>query len=83
MYEQFVYVAFIRKVFKLFYLQVARYVIYATNLWILCSVVVTVVTTWLSIFILFKVSISCSSCFVMHEIIMCLNPQLPIVEFVH
>ena len=57
--------------------------VYATNLWILCSVVVTVVTTWLSILILFKVSISCSSCFVMHEIIMCLNPRLPIVEFVH
>ena len=53
---------------------------YATNLWILCSVVVMVVTTWLSILILFKVSISCSSCFVMHELIMCLNPRLPIVE---
>ena len=39
--------------------------------------------TWLSILILFKVSISCTSCFVMHEIIMCLNPRLPIVEFVH
>ena len=83
MYEQFVYVAFIVKVFTLFYLQVARQVVYATNLWILCSVVVTVVKTWLSILILFKVSISCSSCFVMHEIIMCLNPRLPIVEFVH
>ena len=57
--------------------------VYATNLWILCSVVVTVVTTWLSILILFKLSISSSSCFVMHEIIMCLNPRLPIVEFVH
>ena len=57
--------------------------VYATNLWILCSVVVTVVTTWLSILILFKVSISYSSCFVMHEIIMGLNPRLPIVEFVH
>ena len=53
MYEQFVYVAFIVKVFKLFYLQVARKVVYATNLWILCSDVVTVVTTLLSILILF------------------------------
>ena len=61
--------AFIVKVFKLFYLQVARLVVYATNLWILCSVVVTVVKTWLSILVLFKVSISCTSCFVMHEII--------------
>ena len=57
--------------------------VYATNLWILCSVVVTVVTRWSSILSLFKVSISCSSCFVTHEIIMCLNPRLPIVEFVH
>ena len=57
--------------------------VYTTNLWILCSVVVTVFTTWLSILILFQVSISCTSCFVMHEIIMCLNPRLPIVEFVH
>ena len=31
MYEQFVYVAFIVKVFKLFYLQIARYMVYATN----------------------------------------------------
>ena len=53
MYEQFVYVAFIVKVFKLFYLKVARWVVYATYLWILCSVVVTVVTTWSSILILF------------------------------
>ena len=66
--------AFIVKVFKLFYLQVARLVVYATNLRILCSVVVTVVKTWLSILVLFKVSNSCSSCFVMHEIIVCLNP---------
>ena len=35
MSKQFVYVAFIIKVFKLFYLQVAKYVVYATNLWIL------------------------------------------------
>ena len=68
MYEQFVYVAFIVKVFKLFYLQVARLMVYATNLWILCSVV-TVVTRWSSILILLRVSISCSSCFVMHDII--------------
>ena len=33
MCEQFVYVAFIVKVFKLFYLQVARYVVYTTNVW--------------------------------------------------
>ena len=83
MFKQFVYVAFIIKVFKLFYLQVAKYVVYTTNLWILFCVVVTVVTRWSSILILFRVSISCSSCFVMHEIIMCLNPRLPIVEFVH
>ena len=57
--------------------------VYATNLWILCSVVVTVVTRWSSILILFRVSISCSSCFVMHDIIMCLNPRLRFVEFVH
>ena len=57
--------------------------VYATNLWILCSVVVTVVTTWLSILILFCVSISCTSCFVMHEIIIYLNPQLSIVEYLH
>ena len=31
MYEHFVYVAFIVKVFKLFYLQVARYMVYATK----------------------------------------------------
>ena len=29
------------------------------------------------------VSISCTSCFVMHDIIICLNPRLSIVEFVH
>ena len=57
--------------------------VYATNLRILFCVVVTVVTRWSSILILFRVSISCSSCFVMHEIIMCLNPRLPIVELVH
>ena len=51
--------------------------------WILFSVVVTVVTKWLSILILFCASISCTSCFVMHEIIIYLNPRLPIVEFVH
>ena len=49
MCEQFVYVAFIVKVFKLFYLQVATLVVYATNLWILFCVVVTVVTMWSSI----------------------------------
>ena len=57
--------------------------VYATNLWILFHVFVTVVTTWKSILMLFCVSISCTSCFVMHEIIMCLNPRLLIVEFVH
>ena len=57
--------------------------VYATNLWILFCVVVTMVTRWSSILILLRVSISCSSCFVMYEIIMCLNPRLPIVEFVH
>ena len=50
---------------------------------ILFSVVVTVVTKWLSILILFCASIRCTSCFVMHEIIIYLNPRLPIVEFVH
>ena len=45
--------------------------------------VVMVVTRWSSILILLTVSISCSSCFVMHEIIMCLNLRLTIVEFVH
>ena len=41
------------------------------------------VTRGSSILILFRVSISCSSCFVMHDIIICLNPRLSIVEFVH
>ena len=45
-----------------------------TRLLFLCSVGVTVVTTCLSILILFNVSVSFTSCFVMHEIIICLNP---------
>ena len=49
----------------------------------LFGVVVTVVTRWSCILILLRVSISCSSCFVMHKIKMCLNPRLPIEEFVH
>ena len=57
--------------------------VYATNLWILFCVVVMVVRRWSSILILFRLSTSFSSGFVMHEIIMCLNPRLPIVEFVH
>ena len=36
-----------------------------------------------NILILFRVSISCSSCFLKHETIICLNHQLLIVEFVH
>ena len=54
MYEQFVYVAFIVKVFKLFYLQVARWVVYATNLRILFYVVVTVVTSGFAFLFCFR-----------------------------
>ena len=73
-FSQLIYVACIVKVFKLFYLQVARKVVYATILWILFCVFVTVVTMWSSILILFCVSSSCTSCFVIHEIIVCLIP---------
>ena len=76
MYEQFVNVALILEVFKLFYLQVAKKVVYAATFWILFCVNVTVVAIWSSILILFCVSISCTSCFVMQEIIIYLNPRL-------
>ena len=76
MYEQFVYVALILEVFKLFYLQVAKKVVYATTLWISFCVNETVVAIWSSILILFCVSISHTSCFVMHEIIIYLYPRL-------
>ena len=84
MFEQFVYVAFIVKVFKFcFTCKLLGRWFYATNLLILLCAVVTVVTTWSIILILFCVSISCTPCFVMHDFIICLNPRLSIVEFVH
>ena len=57
--------------------------VYATILWILFGVFVTAVTTWSSILVYFCVSISCTSCFVMHGIIIYLNPRLSVLEFVH